>query len=311
MSISEKIKSQLRKFNLYVKARSIYHAIKFAQNPFLNYARPGHFYSPIPDMDYIQKNKKRLFNTEADACPGIKLHVKEQLRLAEKFAEYYSGMPFKKQMQDGYRYYFENQHFGYGSAIALYSIMRHFKPKRIIEAGSGFSSAAILDINDRFFNGSIQCTFIEPYPEERLLLLLNEKDKKNHRIYSDIAQDIPKSIYTELQNNDILFIDSSHVAKIGSDVNFFLTDIIPNLEKGVIIHFHDIFWPFEYPEKWIHMGRAWNEAYMIKAFLQFNNSFEILLFNSYLAIHHQDFIEKHLPLFMENCHSSLWIKKTS
>jgi len=126
-----------------------------------------------------------------------------------------------------------------------------------------------------------------------------------------MAQHVPRAIYTELKNNDILFIDSSHVAKVGSDVVFLLTDILPILHRGVIVHIHDIYWPFEYPEDWVLSGRAWNEAYLVKAFLQFNSSFEILLFNSYLTIHHQGIMKQLLPLFMPNGGSSLWIRKTS
>jgi len=78
----------------------------------------------------------------------------------------------------------------------------------------------------------------------------------------------------------------------------------------VFVHVHDIFWPFEYPEEWILDGRAWNEAYALKAFLQFNSSFEILLFNSYLSIHHKDVLERHLPLFLRNPGGSIWLRKT-
>ena len=188
--------------------------------------------------------------------------------------------------------------------------MRHFRPQKIVEVGSGFSSAAMLDVNDRFFDGSILFTFIEPFPE-RLYSLLSEKDAKRHHIYVDIAQNIPQSVFTELKDNDILFIDSSHVAKIGSDVVFLLTEILPVLQKGVIVHIHDIYWPFEYPEDWIFSGRAWNEAYFVKAFLQFNDSFDILLFNSYLETHHKELMKQCVPLFLPNGGSSLWIKKTS
>jgi hypothetical protein len=179
-----------------------------------------------------------------------------------------------------------------------------------VEVGSGFSSAAMLDVNDRFFGGNILFTFVEPYPE-RLHSLLTERDTEKHHICVDIAQHVPYTVYTGLKHNDMLFIDSSHVAKVGSDVVFLLTEILPILQKGVIIHIHDIYWPFEYPEDWVLSGKAWNEAYLVKAFLQFNSSFEILLFNSYLAIHHKDLMKQCLPLFLPDGGSSLWIRKTS
>lgn len=303
-------KSLIKKTPGLWKAYSLLQALKTSQNPFLTSAAPGHFYSPIPDIDYIQKHRENIFARDRTSCPGIELAIQEQIGLIRDLVPYYGQMPFSENKQDGFRYYFNNAYFGHGSAIILYSLMRHFQPQSIVEVGSGFSSAAMLDVNDRFFDGTIQFTFVEPYPE-RLLSLLTERDRARHHICVDIAQDVPKVVYTELKNNDILFIDSSHVAKIGSDVVFLLTEILPILPKGVIIHIHDIYWPFEYPEDWVLSGTAWNEAYLVKAFLQFNESFEILLFNSYLAIHHQDLMKQCLPLFLPDGGSSLWIRKTS
>jgi len=291
-------------------ARSLLQALKYSKNPFLKSAAPGHFYSPIPDLDYIQKHREKLFAQDKISCPGIELAMQEQTGLIRGLASYYDQMPFSENKRDGDRYYFHNPYFGHGSSIILYSLMRHFHPQKIVEVGSGFSSAAMLDVNDRFFDGTIQFTFVEPYPE-RLLSLLTERDKARHHICADIAQDVPHTVYTELKSNDILFIDSSHVAKVGSDVVFLLTEILPILPKGVIIHIHDIYWPFEYPEDWVLSGTAWNEAYLVKAFLQFNESFEILLFNSYLTIHHQELMKQCLPLFLPDGGSSLWIRKTS
>ena len=117
--------------------------------------------------------------------------------------------------------------------------------------------------------------------------------------------------FTSLGAADVLFIDSSHVAKVGSDVVLLVTSVLPRLRKGVVIHFHDIFWPFEYPEDWIRGGRAWNEDYILKAFLQFNNSFRVLFFNSYIAAHHGAAAERQLPLFMKNPGGGIWIEKTA
>jgi predicted O-methyltransferase YrrM len=305
----EKIKSKLRKTLLYRKAHSIYHSVKEAENPYLKYARPGHYYSPIPDIFYIQKNKAKLFNREIKSCPGINLAADSQIKLVKTLSQYAENIPFPHTQQEGFRYFYDNEYFGSGSADILYALMQFFKPKRIIEAGSGFSSAAMLDINDLLFDGNIEFTFIEPYPEERLLSLLTEKDKSRHKICPDIAQNISAEFFSALDENDIFFIDSSHVAKTGSDVVYLLTEILPILRKGVIIHIHDIFWPFEYPEEWVLTGRAWSEAYLVKAFLQFNEKFEILLFNSYLAIHHKDLMSRLFPHFLDDCKSSLWIKK--
>ena len=158
-------------------------------------------------------------------------------------------------------------------------MMREFRPKRIIEIGSGFSSALMLDVNEKHFNNLIDLTFIEPYPD-RLNKLVKPNDKAN--IIPQKLQDVDFNIFTKLEENDIFFIDSSHVSKAGSDVNSIIFNVLPLLKKGVLIHFHDIFYPFEYPEKWYKEGRYWNEAYILRAFLQFNSVFKIIYWLDWL-----------------------------
>ena len=153
-------------------------------------------------------------------------------------------------------------------------------------------------------------TFIDPYPQ-RLLSLLSEDDSARHEVISDVVQNVSMERFTSLGAGDVLFIDSSHVVKIGSDVVHLVTAVLPRLNNGVIVHVHDVFWPFEYPEAWVRNGRAWNEDYIIKAFLQFNTAFTILFFNSYIAAHHSAAAERHLPLFMKNPGGGLWIEKTA
>ncbi len=280
------------------------------ENPFLRSAPPGHYYSPIPDLEYVRTRRESLFSRARTSCPGVDLGLDGQMALIREFGKYYGELPFSKTPGNGLRYGFDNPSFGHGSAVVLYSVLRHFQPRRIIEVGSGHSSAAMLDVNDRFLGGKTRFTFVEPYPE-RLLERMNAEDRKRHEIRVDIAQNVAPSLFAELERNDILFIDSSHVAKIGSDVVYLLTEILPILQTGVIVHIHDIYWPFEYPEDWVFGGRAWNEAYMVKAFLQFNGAFQILLFNSYLAIHQRDFMQRMLPMFLPDAGSSLWLRKIS
>ncbi len=282
----------------------------YVSNQFLKFAPPGHFYSPLPDIKFIEHHKETLFDRQINSIPGIENNLEGQLALIEKFSRYYDELPFKDDKSAGLHYYFRNTWFTYGDAIILYSALRHYRPKRIIEVGSGFSSAAMLDTNDLFFSKKIAFTFIDPHPE-RLLTLLSDKDKNQHDIIKDIVQNIPFERFATLNAQDILFIDSSHVAKIGSDVVHLVTKILPRLNKGVIVHFHDVFWPFEYPEEWFRVGRAWNENYILKAFLQFNDKFKIFFLNSYLAIHHREVVENKLPLFSKDPGGSLWIKKIS
>ena len=201
-----------------------------------------------------------------------------------------------------------NSQFKAGDAIVLYSMLRKHRPKRIIEIGSGFSSAAMLDVNDLFLDHSIKFTFIEPNPQ-RLMGLLNQTDRTNIKIIESLAQRVSLDLFAELQENDILFIDSSHVAKLGSDVNHIIFNILPQLNSGVLVHFHDIRYPFEYPRSTIEMGIAWNEAYFLRAFLMFNEQFRIHFFNSYMAEYHKDLMQLIMPKFLDWPGGSIWMQR--
>ena len=282
---------------------------------FLRHSPPGHFYSPIPDIKEIRANSKVIFNRSVKEIPGVDINENIQLGFAQDFVGLYSDIPFSDNKVDNCRYYFDNSYFSYGDAVSLYLMMRTFRPKRIIEVGSGFSSAEMLDIDEMFFNSQIEFTFIEPYPE-RLLSLLESKDRERYNIFAKPVQEAPVESFLNLCEKDILFIDSSHVAKTNSDVIYLLHQILPSLKKGVIIHFHDILWPFEYPEIWFDHGRGWNEAYFVRAFMQFNTSFEIIYFNSFMELHHDAFLRSNMPLMLKAPSSkltpgntSLWIRK--
>lgn len=270
---------------------------------------PGHYYSPLPSRQEVAEISARVFSAQSSSLPGVELNERGQLKLYASMLPFYKNMPFSDAKQEGFRYYFCNDFFCHADACFLYALMRHLRPKKIVEVGSGFSSSVMLDVNQHFFNNSIQLTFIEPDPI-RLLEQLNAADKEQVNIRQERVQNVPLDIFTELEENDILFIDSSHVGKIGSDVLHELFTILPHLNKGVFIHFHDVFFPFEYPENWVQEGRAWNEAYFLHSFLQYNNSFEIMLFNNYLGKQHAPMLHKHTPLCMKNIGGSLWLRKT-
>ena len=284
---------------------------------FLTFSPPGHFYSPIPDLTEIRSKSGSIFDNSARDIPSINLNVECQTELLRLFGQFYSELPFPNKKSQNFRYYFDNEYFSYGDAVILYSFLRYFSPKQVIEIGSGFSSALMFDTNDLFLNRETNFTFIEPFPS-RLQSLLNERDKTMVRLEQKPAQDVELSTFRRLEANDILFVDSSHVVKINSDVSYIVFNILPQLKKGVIIHFHDILWPFEYPKNWIDEGRAWNEAYFLHAFLQHNDAFEIMYFNSYMALTHQDMLKETMPKILQipsskttPGNSSLWLRKTT
>ena len=269
---------------------------------------PGHFYSPIPSVDEIKKDEAKIFETVTRCIAGIDLHEVEQFNLLDQFVAYYDEMPFSSKKGGQLRYYFDNPAYSYSDAILLYCMIRFLKPKRIVEVGSGFSSCVMLDTNELFFNNTIQTTFIEPYPE-LLRSLVKQMDQMRIQMIPHRLQDVDLEIFRMLDANDILFIDSTHICKTNSDVNRVLFEILPHLVPGVHIHFHDIFWPFEYPKKWVYEGRAWNEVYMLRAFLQYNETFRVVLMNTFMEHFHAAFFREQMPLCLKDPGGSVWIRK--
>lgn len=268
----------------------------------------GHFYSPIVSIEEVRTQESQIWKGNLNPeLKGLPINVEQQKHLLEIFSSYYSDIPFSAEPQNGLRYFFENKFYSYTDAIILYSIMRHFQPRNIIEIGSGFSSALMLDVNNIFFNNSISLLFVEPYPK-RLKSLLKEVDEENCTLIEQKVQDVSLDIYDKLNEGDVLFVDSSHVVKTGSDVHHIIFSILPKLKKGVIVHFHDVFFPFEYPKEWVFRGFNWNETYFLRAFLMHNDQFEILFFSDYM---HKYFGEKFkdMPLAYKNTGGNLWIRK--
>lgn len=268
----------------------------------------GHYYSPIVSVDDIRQREKEIWKgAGTDGIPGIDLHSAEQTALARQFAQYYAELPFAKEKTGNLRYWYENNFYSYTDGIVLYSFIRHFHPKRIIEVGSGYSSAVMMDVNELFFQNRIGLHFIEPYPE-RLYSLMSEADKRQATVLEKPVQEIDPGFFAQLEKGDILFIDSSHVSKCGSDVNYILFEVLPALKSGVLIHFHDIFYPFEYPKDWVFRGWNWNEDYLLKAFLMYNDRFTIRMFANYLHVHHPDAFAG-MPLTYLNTGGNFWIEK--
>ena len=270
----------------------------------------GHFYSTCPNLKDI------AYQLNSDKKPKIHfdLRVNEQLELMNEYSKYYNDFKFAKTEADlnkikgNRRYYIENNAFSYGDAHGLYSFIRHFKPKNIFEIGSGFSSALTLDTIDMFFkSGEINFCCLEPYSA-----LVKKLTKKfgNIEIYEKQLQYLdPKFITDKLNDGDLLFVDSTHVVKAGSDVMFIFDNILPNLKKGVFVHFYDIFYPFTYPKEWLKEGRCWNEAFFLKQFLTNNNKWEIVYWGNMLYNTQKDKLLKILPVYEKNVGASIYLRK--
>lgn len=265
---------------------------------------PVHFYHPIPDTRNLGTNVYDHVKNIA----GINFREEEQLSLVGKFSKYSDEL---KSIPNDFtgnesEFYFNNEFYGQMDSIIYYSIIRDFNPKKIIEVGSGFSTMIASQASLK--NEDTTIISIEPYPNSVLtkgLPNLVELIKKP-------VQDIPLSKFKELNKNDILFIDSSHISQVGSDVNYLFLEVIPELKNGVLIHVHDWFYPFEYPKSWIKERKIfWNEMYLVQAFLIGNSDYDILTSNYYLIKNHFDDLKKSFP-FMVNTQGgagSLWLKK--
>ena len=278
-------------------------------NKFLRFAPPGHFYSPIPNEDTLECSE--LFSPLRPVV-GIDLRENAQLKLLEELRPMFSRFPYGQnsvESADLFRFTLDNTFISAADAATLFAFLLRFNPSSIIEVGSGHSSALMLDAVERFLERRPQMLFIEPYPE-RLKSLLREVDRKSIDIMETPVESVPLKVFERLGPSDILFIDSSHVGKLGSDVLFLLFQVIPRLREGVIVHFHDIFWPFEYPKEWYLEGRCWNEAYLVRALLLFSTSLTIEFWPSYLAFSQPARLREASWAYRDGAGCSLWVRRT-
>lgn len=273
------------------------------------FVSPGHFYSPIVDVNSIVETWFK--DSKKKAVPGIDINDSGQLALWNEIVGYLQERNIPEEPTAGWRYHFRNPAFSYGDGSVLHGMLRHLRPKRIIEIGSGFSSACTLDTLDRFLPEGTHIDFIEPYPK-LLIKLIGAECRHSYLIHEKPVQEVNLELFDTLSAGDILFIDSTHVMKTGSDVCCELFNILPRLAKGVYIHFHDIFWPFEYGRKWVmEENRSWNEVYGLRAFLMYNEKFQIRLFNDYMVNHHRELIAKQYPELLKNSGGSIWLEKVA
>lgn len=271
---------------------------------------PAYFYSPIPDSfeltDEILGSRTEL--------KGIRMNIEQQISLLESFTQNYRSEYSLLPMQPTgipHRYYLTSGAFNSVDGEMLYCMIRHFRPKRVYEIGSGhttFLSAETLLKNAGEDVATPVLHAFEPYPGE----ILKKGFPGLTRLIPDKVQNVPLRVFEELEENDILFIDSTHVLKTGSDVHYEYLEILPRLKKGVIVHIHDIFLPAEYPRNWLLNNHwFWNEQYLLQAFLQFNDNFEVLWAGSCMHLNHPEKLEAAFPSYdRETVHpGSFWMRR--
>lgn len=266
----------------------------------------GHFYSPIPDLRDVADRRSQLFDRTIDP-EDIELHEAAQWHLLEQLGGALESFPWDESGVKEGRYRFAQEMFGPGEAFVLVALLLAKRPRRFVEVGGGWSTALVLDVRD-FALPDLEVTCIEPFPQ-RLLDLTGPPDRSGIQLIEERLELTEDSVLRSLAHNDILFIDSSHVGKIGSDLHHILFKVLPSLPNGVLIHFHDIPWPFEYWEGWIFKGWAWNEAYYLRAFLTHNSRYSIYLWPHMLISHDESRYRRLVPRANGDPGSSIWIRK--
>lgn len=262
---------------------------------------PDHFYSPIPNTARLTEE---VWTRRFDEIPGWDLNVTGQLELLGKLASWADEMkdtPSKQVSESGY--FWTNSQFNSTDAAFYHSMIRMAQPKQVLEIGAGYST--MVSTRAAGFNKDTRVRCIEPYP---MAALKNGMPGLDELIHLPL-QSVPVSEFESLQPNDILFVDSTHVGKIDSDVNYIFFHILPRLRAGVIVHFHDIFLPNDYPRGWVVDHRLfWNEQYFLLAFLLFNPRVEVMLAAHYLGMEHAAAIASAFPYLPTFGGCSFWLR---
>jgi len=256
--------------------------------------------NPSKHLQYSLRNDRNL--------PGIDLNIDEQLKLLSEFDYNQELLKFPLEKISDTEYYYKNGFYEAGDADYLYNIVRHYKPSRIIEIGSGNSTLMVRNAlkENKLSNPNYNCKHIciEPYEMSWL-------EKIEVELVREKVENIDIDFFQSLQENDILFIDSSHIIRPQGDVLFEFLNVLPTLKKGVIIHVHDIFTPKDYPNEWvINNHLLWNEQYLLEAFLIYNNKFKIIGALNYLKHNHKNELIEKCPVFatqQDKEPSAFWI----
>jgi hypothetical protein len=293
--------------------RKIWERIWWAAFPIFErigvHVMPVHFYSPIPDTGELKKNLARF--EFAHPMYGVDLREDEQWRLVETLVKSYE----KEYAEAGEgRFGFDDREMPFYApfnALTLYALVRHHKPAKMIQVGSGTStrvSAAAFTANRREGKPG-ELIAIEPYPSDDLKRGFDGLT----RLVTKPVQEIPISEFKSLAENDILFIDSTHAVKIFGDVNYLYLTVLPQLRPGVIVHIHDIFFPRDYLPHHFFRARIkqiWQEQYLLHAFLMFNREFRVMLASSHVHFKDPDRLKRLFPWYhLDRCPSSFWMRR--
>ena len=282
-----------------------------AAPPPLPTAHPlGHFYSPIVDPDEARLDEALLWPAVLAPVPGIDFNDESHVFvLGTLFPDSYPLFDYPEEGaadEELSAFYVRNSQFSWLDARALFVLFRHWRPRRVVEIGSGYSTLLMADVAERVLDGNCAITSIEPFPRPFLRNMADRIELIEARV-----QDVPLRVFETLEAGDVLFVDSSHVAKTGSDVNFIFFEILPRLARGVRVHIHDIFLPMEYPKEWvIDENRSWNEQYLVRALLMFSHRFRVVFGCAYAFARHRALLMAALGVGEDKVYGggSLWLE---
>ena len=266
------------------------------------HVQPYRFDSAIPtraDVNVAALSQRRML-------PGILLDPAVYLPLVDELAHFspeLSDIP--NEAAPGVSFCFRNGAYGELDAVTLYCMVRHLKPKRLIEVGCGYSSRMIdrASRKNKEDGAPCECTFIEPYPPADFL-----DSPPLGRFIKSKVETVPLDLFKELGPGDVLFIDTSHVLKAQNDCCRELLEIIPSLAPGVVVHVHDIFTPYDYPAEWLFERQfPFNEQYGLECLLSDSPRYEVILPVYLLWIEHRAAITRLLPS-AENPAAAFWFR---
>lgn len=232
-----------------------------------------HYYQPIPRYETLPDS---IF-TEPQALPGIPLDRDRFSAILKHLSEKSGEAQWPDKPGAPGQYYTNNDNFGFSSAALLHTMIRTHNSRKVIEIGGGFSTLISLHALRQNHGDDFRFDCIEPYPWSWLEETLHAQS--GARLLKKPVEQLDPDMLADLNENDILFIDSSHCVRLASDVNFLYLQVIPRLKPGVIVHIHDIYIPYEYPRVHFH-GRQklfWNEQYLLQALLTDNPRLEVIL----------------------------------
>jgi predicted O-methyltransferase YrrM len=295
-----------------VQALAARHGLHVARRRDWRLSRAG-YYSPLPDLD-------RLEDADWDrvsAMHGVELDPAAQLAFAEaELAPFVAELDLPARPgADPLEFFLDNDHYESVDAEIAYAMLRRLRPQRVVELGSGFSTQVLARAAARNGAEGHPCELVacNPYPSERMQAVLDAGVPGLAAHHEIEAQRLPLETFTALGAGDVLFIDTSHVVKLGGEVVHLFLEVLPILAPGVVVHVHDIALPYEYDRRFVvDLDMPWAEQYLLQALLSGNDGWEIVFAAQAAARHDRERLARLVPSLRPHHYpSAFWMRRTA